>query len=69
VIEKPYQALEGFAPGGALQGKEREIASVPLMGDPDVEVRGLIPADPSFDLAVNTMTFQPAPRCRWWSLM
>ena len=29
------------------------------MGDPDLEVRSLIPANPAFDLAVNTMTFQP----------
>ena len=29
------------------------------MGDPDLEVRSLFPADPCFDFAVNTMTYQP----------
>jgi (S)-ureidoglycine aminohydrolase len=29
------------------------------MGDDALEVRVLIPADPAFDFAVNTMTFQP----------
>ena len=29
------------------------------MGDPDLEVRSMIPADPAFDFAVNTMTFAP----------
>src|ERR1700735_1016300 len=36
-----------------------EAAPTPLVGDPALEVRSLIPADPAFDLAVNTMTFQP----------
>jgi len=59
VIEKPYLALPGIAPPACFKGSEGQIAPTPLMGDPDLEVRSLIPANPAFDLAVNTMTFQP----------
>ncbi len=59
VIEKPYQPLAGAALPASFQGSESDVAPVPLMGDPDLEVRSLIPADFAFDLAVNTMTFQP----------
>lgn len=59
VIEKPYQALAGVAAPGRLRGRESAVAAVPLMGDPALEVRSLIPADAAFDMAVNTMTFQP----------
>ena len=59
VIEKPYQPLDGTPEPKLLVGQERSVAPQPLLGDPDVEVRSLIPADPSFDFAVNTMTCAP----------
>lgn len=59
VIEKPYRPLGTFKPPGKFLGSERTVASRPLMGDPDLQVRVLVPEDPSFDFAVNTMTFQP----------
>jgi (S)-ureidoglycine aminohydrolase len=40
-------------------GSESEIASQPLMGDPALQVRTLVPDLPQFDFAVNTMTFEP----------
>jgi (S)-ureidoglycine aminohydrolase len=40
-------------------GHEDNVASVALMGDEDLQVRGLLPDSPSFDFAVNTMTYQP----------
>jgi (S)-ureidoglycine aminohydrolase len=59
VIEKPYEGLtDGQAPK-AFFGTESHIAPLPLMGDADLEVRTLVPADFGFDLAVNTMTFKP----------
>lgn len=59
VIEKPYEVLEGsFAPTLTV-GNEDNVASVALMGDEDLQVRGLLPDNPSFDFAVNTMTYQP----------
>lgn len=59
VIEKPYLALQGVPAPGRFFGCEPLVKGEPLMGDDGLECRTLIPADPSFDFAVNTMTFQP----------
>jgi len=59
VIEKPYRTFGTLKPPGRFLGSERSVIAKPLMDDPDLEVRTLIPEDLSFDLAVNTMTFQP----------
>lgn len=59
VIEKPYVALPGVAPPGRLIGLEPEQPGQPVLGDPDLEVRSLIPADVAFDFAVNTLAYRP----------
>ena len=61
VIEKEYVPLNGAqaAQPTPLAGNEANIAPRPLGNDPDLEVRVLIPEEPCFDFAVNTMTFQP----------
>ena len=59
VIEKPYTPLEGRGAPAAFFGRERDVAMVPLLDDPWLEVRGLIPDDVAFDFRVNTMTFRP----------
>ena len=59
VIEKPYVPLPGTKPPSAFTGHESAIAGKALDGDEALQVRNLIPADHAFDLAVNTMTFQP----------
>jgi (S)-ureidoglycine aminohydrolase len=59
VIEKPYQSLSGCSTPAFVAGKESAIAGQPFMGDDSLHVRTLLPADPAFDFAVNTMTFQP----------
>lgn len=59
VIEKPREPLGDRPAPSPFTGNEKEIAPQPLMGDPWVEVRTLIPADVNFDFAVNSMTFQP----------
>ena len=59
VIEKPYRPLPGIEPPRAVFGAERAVAGQPLMGDPALEVRTLLPENPAFDMAVNTMTFEP----------
>jgi len=59
VIEKPYQILEGAAPSLFFAGSEDSIEAQPLMGDPGLAVRALVPAGASFDFAVNTMSYQP----------
>ena len=59
VIEKNYKPVEGVAAASVLVGQESSVAAVPLMGDPDLEVRSLLPDSLGFDFAVNTMTYQP----------
>jgi (S)-ureidoglycine aminohydrolase len=59
VIEKSYQPLEGAAPAAILIGTESSVVPAPLMGDPDLEVRSLLPDSAVFDFAVNTMTYKP----------
>jgi (S)-ureidoglycine aminohydrolase len=59
VIEKPYQPLEGIAAPGMVVGRESDIVSTALLGDPDLQVSILLPDQPGFDFAVNTMTYQP----------
>ncbi len=59
VIEKPFQMIEGLATPTFFSGSERHLTPAPLMGDSSLEVRSLIPADAAFDLAVNTLTFEP----------
>ena len=59
VIEKNYQPLADVTPATLLVGNESGVAAVPLMGDPDLQVRSLLPDSTSFDFAVNTMTYQP----------
>ena len=58
VIEKVHFALNGIVPG-RLTGDERLTPAKPMLGDEAVEVRMLLPDDPAFDCAVNTMTFRP----------
>src|ERR1051326_7713052 len=59
VIEKPRLGLSGAAGPAALFGDENTVAPRPLLDDATIEVRVLIPEDPAFDFAVNTMTFLP----------
>jgi (S)-ureidoglycine aminohydrolase len=59
VIEKPYESLASAPAPEVLVGREDKTLSVPLNDDPDLQVRGLLPNSPSFDFAVNTMTYQP----------
>jgi len=59
VIEKPYEPLAGVALPTLFVGREADATPTALMGDPDLQVRGLLPDQPAFDFAVNTMTYQP----------
>jgi (S)-ureidoglycine aminohydrolase len=59
VIEKPYQPLPNTPAPTLLTGIEASVQSIALMGDPDLQVRALLPDHPSFDFAVNIMTYQP----------
>jgi (S)-ureidoglycine aminohydrolase len=59
LIEKPYHPLGGTPTPEFFTGSESDSAVQQLMGDPALEVRALIPDDPAFDFAVNTMTYLP----------
>jgi (S)-ureidoglycine aminohydrolase len=59
VIEKPYVALAGIAAPPLLLGREDVVSPEPLLGDPDLQVRALIPDELGYDLAVNTMAYAP----------
>ena len=48
---QPYRQL--------LVGTETAVISTPLNGDPDLQVRTLLPCAACFDFAVNTMTYNP----------
>lgn len=59
VFEKRYQPLIGVSAPKTIVSAEDAIASHPLNDDRDLQVKCLLPDEPSFDFAVNTMTYQP----------
>ena len=59
VIEKTYQPLDSVEPPEIIVSSEDAVAASPLGGDPDLLVKCLLPEQPSFDFAVNTMVYQP----------
>jgi (S)-ureidoglycine aminohydrolase len=59
VIEKPYQPLDGRKSPAPLFGCEDRVPAEPLGGDPWLTVRKLLPDNPAFDFAVNTMVYEP----------
>jgi (S)-ureidoglycine aminohydrolase len=59
IIEKSYQALADVPTPAFLVGNEADVLSTALLGDEDLQVRSLLPDQPGFDFAVNTMTYQP----------
>ena len=59
VIEKPYEPLATTPAPEIVIGHEEKVLSTPLNDDLDLQVRSLLPASPSFDFAVNTMTYAP----------
>jgi len=59
VIEKPYERQSGAGRPEMIVGNESEVEGKPLMSDEDLLVRSLIPDGPTYDFAVNTMTYAP----------
>jgi (S)-ureidoglycine aminohydrolase len=59
VIERRYTPLTGTPAPALLVSDEASLPSTPLLGDPDLRVRHLLPDHLGFDFAVNTMTYQP----------
>jgi (S)-ureidoglycine aminohydrolase len=59
VIEKPYELLHSIVPPQVIVSSEDAISSHALDDDPDLQVKCLLPDEPRFDFAVNTMLYQP----------
>jgi (S)-ureidoglycine aminohydrolase len=59
VFEKRYLPLPGVEAPRLHVGRERDVPGVPFLGDPDALLQTLLPAEPSFDLAVNLFSFRP----------
>lgn len=59
VFEKTYASIAGQKTPALLTGQEPQITAQPLIDDPDVLVRFLLPDEIKFDFAVNTMTYRP----------
>ena len=59
VIEKHYQPLPHAPAPATVVSHESSVSEVPLMGDPSLRVRSLLPDNDAYDFAVNTMTYDP----------
>jgi (S)-ureidoglycine aminohydrolase len=59
IIEKPYEAAPGCDAPEMVVGSENDIKPVALLGDDALRVRSMMPDGPSYDFAVNTMTYDP----------
>jgi (S)-ureidoglycine aminohydrolase len=59
VVEKFYERIERIAPPRLIVSSEDAVSSHALDGDSDLQVKCLLPDEPPFDFAVNTMVYQP----------
>jgi len=59
VFEKRYLPIPDRVAPEPFIGHEPDVAPQPLMGDPALQVRSLLPDSEAFDFAVNTMEYQP----------
>ena len=59
LYERRHISLEGYDPPPVIAGNAQEVAGDIFLGDKDVVAKKFLPDDPRFDMAVNTMTFQP----------
>ena len=59
VIEKHYQRAEKIESPRLVLSSEDAVTSHSLDGDSDLQVKCLLPDQPQFDFAVNTMVYQP----------
>ncbi|MEZ4631778.1 MAG: (S)-ureidoglycine aminohydrolase [Deinococcales bacterium] len=59
VFERRYIPLAGAGTPTVVTGNEKELVGEVFMGDPKLICRKLLPDNPAFDIAVNTMSFEP----------
>lgn len=58
IVEKPYVPVSDARPHVVI-GREQDVPTKLVAGDPDVQVKQLLPDLPVFDMAMNIMAFQP----------
>jgi (S)-ureidoglycine aminohydrolase len=59
IFQSPYHPLPGVSRPASFASHEREVKSLAVRGSDGVRAQELLPDHPSFDLAVNLLTFQP----------
>lgn len=59
LFQKKFVPLAGTAPPRAIIGDAANVKSGPFLGDPDAQLKVLLPDEPAFDLALNVFTYQP----------
>ena len=59
IVEKHYQRVEKIDPPRLIVSSEDAVSSHACEGDSDLQVKCLLPDEPRFDFAVNTMVYQP----------
>jgi (S)-ureidoglycine aminohydrolase len=64
VVEKPYERIEKMEPPRLIVSSEDSVSSHALDGDSDLQVKCLLPDEPPFDFAVNTMVYRPGAALR-----
>ncbi len=59
VFERRYLALAGVDRPPVVVGNEVEVTGEPFLGDERILAKKLLPDEVRFDMAANTMTFEP----------
>jgi len=59
VFQKEYQSWPGVAKPAGYVAHERDAKGQPFRGNADLRLQALLPAHPSFDMAVNILTCKP----------
>jgi (S)-ureidoglycine aminohydrolase len=64
VVEKSYERIKKTETPHLIVSSEDDISSHALDDDSDLQVKCLLPDEPRFDFAVNTMVYQPGAALR-----
>lgn len=59
VVERRYLEVPGVSAPPVVVGNARDLVGEAFLGDENLTVRKLLPDEPAFDMAMNTMTFRP----------
>jgi (S)-ureidoglycine aminohydrolase len=59
VTQRRYRALAGVSMPPAFVNHERDLKPLPPSGAEGVQTRSMLPEQPSFDMAVNLVSFEP----------